>query len=430
VANPLHILVVGSDARLRDECVAALTPIVEATPVVHYLADFRQAVEAARSRRPQLVIVEMASDSTAMRTFADELAAASPETRLVGAFKPEIFTHDVSESAVLIEAVRAGVSDFLRRPLSAVDLGQLLDRLFRRVATGPARLGKVIAFISNKGGVGKSTLAVNSAAGVATRHPGRVLLVDASLQMGVCAAMLDLRPGLSLVDAARQHARLDETLLEQLAIPDSSGLHLLAAPADAIEAAEVGEDTVSRVLSLARRTYDYVIVDTFPMFDRVVMAVLDQTDEAYVVLENVVPTLLGAERFLKLLDSVGFSADKQQIVLNRFSRRGGSLRPSDAEERLQRHVDLVVPYDRRLIVAANLGRPFLSTRHPFSRTARRLGRLVADVEQRAGTNGAAASGTPSHGGVSTAGMSNGHAVPGAIAPPAKGKPATANKGQR
>ena len=373
---------------VRDECVAALAPIVEAPPVVHYVADFRQAVEAARSRRPALVIVEMSPDPTAVRTFADELAAASPETRLVGAFKPEIFTHDVSEIAVLIEVAASRGLRLSARPLSAVDLGQLLDRLFRRISMIPSRLGKVVAFISNKGGVGKSTLAINTAVGLAKRHPGRVLLVDASLQMGVCAAMLDLRPGLSLVDAAREHARLDEMLLEQLAVPHASGLHLLAAPADAIEAAEVGEDTVVRVLSLARRTYDYVIVDTFPMFDRVVMAVLDQTDEAYVVLENVVPTLLGVDRFLKLLDSIGFSAEKQHVVLNRYSRRGGSLPPGDAEERLERHVDFVVPYDRALVVAANLGSPFLSHRHPFSRTARRLRRLVVEVEQRGeATNG-------------------------------------------
>ncbi len=383
--NPLHILIVSSDARLRDECAAAVAPVV-GTPVVHYVPDFRRGVEAARSRRPALVLAEMTPDLGPLRAFADELAAAAPETRLVGAFKPEIFAHEISESAVLIEALRSGVCDFLRRPLSAVDLGQLLDRMFRQAAATTKRLGKVAAFMSNKGGVGKSTLAVNAAVGLAARYPGRVLLVDASLQMGVCAAMLDVHPGLSLVDAAREHARLDEMLLEQLAIPHTSGLHLLAAPADAVEGAEVTEDTISRVLSIARRAYDYVIVDTFPMFDRVVMAVLDQTDEAYIVLENVVPTVLGVDKFLKLLDSVGFPADKQRIVLNRYSRRQGSLRPADTEERLDRDVDLIVPFDRQIIAAANLGRPFISGRRPFSRAARRLRRLVMEVEHR---NGAA-----------------------------------------
>jgi len=379
---PLQILIVGSDSRLRDECVVALASLVDSPPVIHYVADFRQAVEAARSRRPVLAVAEMTPELAPLRAFADELAAASPETRLIGAFKPEIFARDISESTLLIEALRAGVSDFLRRPISTVDLSHLLDRLLRRGSATPATLGKVVAFLSNKGGVGKSTLAVNTAVGLALRHPGRVLLLDASLQMGVCAAMLDLNPALSLTDAAREHARLDEVLLQQLATVHFSGLHLLAAPADAVEGAEVTEETLSRVLSLARRTYDYVIVDTFPMFDRIVMAMLDQTDQVYVVLENVVPTLLGADKFLKLLQSIGFPAEKQRIVLNRFSRRNGSLPPADAEDRLGRRVDLVVPYDRAMIFAANLGRPFLSSWHPFSRAAQRLQQLVFDVEDR------------------------------------------------
>src|ERR1700680_2274004 len=137
--DSLHILIVSPDARLRDECAAALAPVV-GTPVVHYVPDFRRAVEAARSRRPALALAEMTPDLAPLRAFADELAAASPETRLVGAFKPEIFAHEVSESAVLIEALRAGVRDFLRRPLSAVDLGQLLDRLFRQAAESTKQL--------------------------------------------------------------------------------------------------------------------------------------------------------------------------------------------------------------------------------------------------------------------------------------------------
>jgi pilus assembly protein CpaE len=374
-----QVLIVGPDARLRDECNAAFAAALEAPPVLHYASEFSRAVEEARTRRPTLAIGEMARDLRQMRTFAEELHTASPETKLIGAFKPEIFGHQHSESTVLIEALRAGVTDFLRRPVSAADLGQLLDRISREGSVRASRLGKVVSFLSNKGGVGKSTLSVNTAVGLA-RAGYRVLLIDSSLQMGVCAAMLDLRPPLTLVDAAREHSRLDETLLGHLAVAHESGLHLLAAPADAVEGAEVTEETISRVMSLARRAYDYVVVDTFPMFDRVVMAVLDQTDLAYVVIENVVPTLLGAEKFLQLLDSVGFSVAKQRLVINRYTSRA-NLPPSAAAERLERDVDLIVPFDHRLYKAANLGKPFSATTHRFSRTARRLRDLVEQIRK-------------------------------------------------
>ena len=197
-----------------------------------------------------------------------------------------------------------------------------------------------------------------------------------------CAALLDLRPSLSLPDAARQLSRLDERLLQQLTIPHASGLELLAAPADAIEGSEVTDEVISRVLSLARRAYDFVIVDTFPLFDRNVMAVLDHTDEVYVVLENVVPTLLGIQKFLKLLESLGVTAERQRLVLNRYARRYGGLLPRDAEEHLNRKLDYVIPFERRLPLAANLGRPFVLSGAKFSPALREIQRLAEEIELR------------------------------------------------
>ena len=155
--------------------------------------------------------------------------------------------------------------------------------------------------------MGKSTSALNAACGLAVRHPQRVLLIDASLQMGVCASLLDLTPATSISDIVREDGRLDETLIRQLAVPHSSGLHLLAAPAEAVEAGEIDDEVMSRILTLARHAYDFVIVDTFPMLDRAIVAVLDLSDRAYVVVENVVPTVLGAVKLVEVLRSLGVS---------------------------------------------------------------------------------------------------------------------------
>ena len=307
----------------------------------------------------------MTTDLRPLRTFADEMVAASPETTVAAIFRPDVFGPDVSESAVLIEAIRAGVSDFLRRPLSSTDL----DQLFGRVVRGGAAagrigvLGKVLSFVSNKGGVGKSTLAVAAACNLARTAPDRVLLVDASLQMGVCAATLDLRPATSLTDAARERDRLDETLVRQLALSHPCGLHLLAAPHDAIEAGEVDEEVISRVLMLARRSYDFVVVDTFPMLDQVVMAILDLSDRAYVVVESVVPTVLGAVQFLQLLDGLGIAARPTTGGAQPLrplarppdaGRRGGPSRPG---HRCGRAVSQAGDYRHELWAAVRAGRP-------------------------------------------------------------------------
>ena len=232
-------------------------------------------------------------------------------------------------------------------------------------------------------------MAVNAACGLALRHPDRVLLVDLSIQMGVCASMLDLRPPATIIDAVRQRDRLDETLLRQIAAVHSSGLHLLAAPAGAVEAAEIDDEAVARLLTLARRTYDFVIVDTFPMLDRVMIAVLDFSDRVYVVLENVVPTLQGAVKFVKLLDGLGVGRERQRIVLNRQTSLPGSLPPADVARHLGREVNHVLPADkqrgdrgefRRALRAA--GEPVLRLRSAAAPARRRSRFAGRDADRR------------------------------------------------
>ena len=93
-------------------------------------------------------------------------------------------------------------------------------------------------------------MAVNAACGLAVRHPERVLLVDASLQMGVCASLLDLTPTTSLSDVVREKDRLDETLIRQLAMPHSSGLHLAGRARRCRGGADIDDEVMSRILTL------------------------------------------------------------------------------------------------------------------------------------------------------------------------------------
>ena len=162
-----------------------------------------------------------------------------------------------------MEAVRIRVDGLLERPLSSRELQPIVPRL-EEVLRREAGTGRIIAFHSTKGGVGKSTLSINTACALAQSHPDQVLLVDCSLQLGVCSAALDLHGSATLADAVREHDRLDATLLRQLAEPHSSGLRLLSAPRDAVDASDVTEDGITRLLAVAREGFEFVIVDTFP----------------------------------------------------------------------------------------------------------------------------------------------------------------------
>jgi len=377
-----HILVVSNDPTLPSEFESALSGISGVRAVTHFATDTRQGIESARSRTPDLVCIEMDRNLRTLKSFTEELAVAAPEANVTAIYRQDIFGPEDSEGAVIIEALRSRVQDFLRRPLSSTELKQILDRQHQdQVRPRRKRLGKVYSFISNKGGVGKSTISTNVACALARRHPDRVLLVDASLQMGVCAHMLDLTPETGIIDAVRERDRLDETLIHQLTVRHESGLRLLAAPRDAVEASEVDEDTMSLILSMARRRYDYVLIDTFPMLDSIVMAILDLSDTTHFVLQATVPNVIGAARHMEVMEGLGFKGERLKLILSRnHPTFSGNLHPRDIEDRLGRDVDYVFPYSKKIMVAVNTGRPYVLYTPGFFGYSKAVRRLFLDLE--------------------------------------------------
>lgn len=391
----LRVLIVGSDRSLEEEFRSALSGVPDRQGVVYFAETHHEAIETARRRQPDFVLIEIDRDVGELASLTKDIQDLAPGCPVVGAFRPDRLEQGRSEGATLIELLRAHMRDFIRRPVSTTELRAVLDRLFSRMPDTPSLdQGRVAAFVSNKGGVGKSVLAVNVACGLALRHPDEVLLIDTSLQVGACAFMLDLKPTTSIVDAIRERDRLDKTLLRHLTLRHPCGLRLLAAPADALEGAEVDDEAIGRIINLGRRSFKYVIVDTFPMLDSVLMTVLDLADVAFVVVQGTAPAVAGIARLLPVLEGLGVPAARQRLVLNyNYKPFLGNLRPADIAGRLQRTFDYVVPYEQRVLVSMNTGSPQILHAKRWQRFGRTINQLVADLDG-IGVDGPRESGPP------------------------------------
>jgi pilus assembly protein CpaE len=362
VERTVYILVVGAENAVHDEVASAVEALRRTGTVVLHARSLREGVEAARNRNPDLVILELGPKPAELMGFTKDIEHVSPETVVVGAYRVDPSSEGAGDGQSLVSAMRSNVKDFLRRPVSSNELQEVIDRHLGSHDTAPTgrqRHGVVVDFVSNKGGVGKSTVSVNTACLLAKRNPGRVLLIDASLQLGVCASSLDIQASTTIVDAVQELSRLDETLLREISVRHDSGLHVLAAPGDAVEATQVGETEISRVLSVARRAFDYVVVDTFPLVDAVAVAGLDLSNLVYCITSDTVPNVIGMARYVTVLERLGVARNRLRVVLNHPQPRfSGALTPADVAARLDHDINHVVPFDRKVLVGLNVGVPY------------------------------------------------------------------------
>jgi pilus assembly protein CpaE len=290
-----------------------------------------------------------------------------------------ILVRRVADAPVLTEALRAGV----REVLGEAQLGDLAGAIARSErlsaamrgqgagdkAVAPVRApGRVVTVFSAKGGCGKTTLATNLAVALADRGRRQVCLVDLDLSFGDVAIALQLFPQHTIADAVPIGEDLDWTGLHALLTTHSPGLMTLVAPMEPSAASSISAALVTKVLTLLREQFDYVVVDTPPTLDNEqVLAAFDQSDLLALIATLDVPALKNLKLTLETLELLNFPRARTRIVLNRADSKVG-LSIAEVEKTLHTPISLQVPSSRDVPAAINRGVPIMldDPKHPVS----------------------------------------------------------------
>lgn len=263
-----------------------------------------------------------------------------------------------------VRGLRAGADDYLVKPFHPAELIARIKSLLARFApqealVGTPAMGRVLAFYGAKGGVGTTTLAINTAIALHRELGRRVVLVDGCLQFGDHRVFLDL--GLdkkSIVDAVSAPT-MDQDLLRNVVVRHESGIDLLLAPPSPETAELVTPERLAGALELLRDLYDYVIVDIDQRLDDLNLHVLDEADRVEVVMTADLSCLKNVRLVLETVGHLGWETTKIQLVLNRSNAFTG-ISVKNAESALRRSIDYqVVNEYRGAISALNSGSPFM-----------------------------------------------------------------------
>jgi pilus assembly protein CpaE len=220
---------------------------------------------------------------------------------------------------------------------------------------------RVVSFFSPKGGVGTTTLAVNTAVASATKRDRSVALLDLDVEWGQVATHVNMAPRFSVVELARDNAALDDPeLLRAYAEQHVSGLAVFGAPLRPDQGEMIGQEHVERLIASMLTAYDLVIVDLGSLMDERTLTVFDRSDRVVLVVSPEIPCVRAVHALLEILAEQGAPAERQFFALNHIFEHD-MLRLDDLERSLQTDIDAELLYDPiAYLKAVNEGVPVVA----------------------------------------------------------------------
>jgi pilus assembly protein CpaE len=324
----------------------------------------------AKSESPDLILMDVAMPRLDGYAATQQIRAAES-----GVHVPIIMLTSEADVEQRVKGLRAGADDDIVKPFHPLELIARIKALLARSGGGSASarsetnaLGRMCLFYGAKGGVGTTTIAINTAIALAQDMKRRTALIDANLQFGDHRVFMDLGLDTASMVNAITEADLDADLLKRLMVKHRSGIELLLAPPSPADADIVVErqrndpGSLSNLLSLLRKAYDYTLIDMAKTIEDFNLQLFDEADLIFVIMTADLSCLKNVRLVLETMDSLGYERSKVQLVLNRSNAYTG-INIRNAESALGRKIDYqVINEYRGAIGALNSGEPFMSSR--------------------------------------------------------------------
>lgn len=389
--STIQVLIADSDQEHRAALREALTGLPE-LEVVALLGDGERAARLAAQIQPDIAILDLDMARIDGSSTAESIALSAPTCQL-------ILLSDHSDPATIRRAMQAGAREFLIKPVGEEELLRAINRvhqfsLKRQTATSDdasrlqerAPTGRVFAIWGPKGGVGRTFLAVNLAIAMHTVYHKRVLLVDGCLGFCTADVALDIESKKTIFDLVVDHDEdLDPDLIGRVVVHHSSGLDVLLSPS-VENMLIVAPLHLQRMLTVMRRLYDCIVIDTRPLLDETTVAFLDLSDIILTVCNPDLASLRNLRIFLDGAGRLGYSSDKIRMVINRHDMRG-AIDKDEIERVCRYHVDFCIANDYQAVAnSINHGTPVVlaEPQRPVTRDITHLAEvLLAGSEAKA-----------------------------------------------
>lgn len=314
VPEVLSVALIGPDEERRQALAKALAESCQARVVEFhsYPAELHD-LERLLEQNFDVIFLDIDSEPE----FALELVEVISNT---SAAKIMVYSRITDQDNVL-RCLHAGAREYLILPLKLDEVAEALGRAMAILNPGTRptiKTGRLLVFLGAKGGSGVTTIACNLAIALAQETDQRTLIIDLALPMGDAALNLGIAAKYSTDDALRNTDRLDANFLQSLLVKHRSGISVLAAPSNVPEV-EASKMAIDKLMVIARREFDNVIVDVGSRIDLMGTAIFNKASTIYLVTQAGISELRNSNRLISQFFSE--SGSKLEIVINRFEPR-------------------------------------------------------------------------------------------------------------
>lgn len=339
-----------------------------------------KAIEAlGRNRSPRLLLVDIAGLDLPLSAINELADVCEPGVTVIA-------VGDRNDVGLFRDLISRGVFDYLVKPITP----SLLQRSLLNAAEGTSaprqtnRLGRLVAFIGARGGVGTTMLAANTAWSIANLRQRRVAAIDLDLQFGSLGLLLDLEPSHGLREAMESSSRVDGLYLERAMVKQSQTLHVLSAEEPLDDTLLSDSVALDLLLKELRTRFHYVVLDVPRVVSPTWQYVLQSASNLVLVSEPSLAAMRDTLRIMSLMPTCNASC-QLTLVANRVGEhKTGELSRAEFEKGVGRPLDVLLPFDPRAVAAAvNSGQPIAGGRSPVARGIAQLTDIICGAPQAA-----------------------------------------------
>jgi pilus assembly protein CpaE len=361
------------DDLLRQDVVNELTKSEVSAIGEEHPADWNSVLRRVNRERPEVLLVELNALRPDIMNCLRAVRKAGSQTRIVA-------LHSNDDPQLILAALRAGASEFVYPPFEDT-LGPALERVVDLGADNEPseRRGKVIGFLSAKGGCGATTLACHVAADLKQQTGKNVLLADLDLTSGMVGFLMKVATKYSILDAVSNLSRLDESLWKALVPQWKPGIDVLPGPENFSHEDTPSREDLRQVVRFMRKQHDWVVLDLGRSLNETAAALFGEMDELFIISVLEVSALHGLKAIVQKLRDRGEDVSKVELVLNRTPKMM-DITQDELQKVLGRPLYAMLPNDYPSLYQAYSSGSLLSPNNRLAQQFSLLTRRLASIQ--------------------------------------------------